>query len=180
MGLICVFLTYVFNYIADGGLEEFVHSFLRQPQHALGRPLHYLHTDGERRFDFYRSGEQNQRAHPSSPPQPPSLAPPQGSFHALPSVSFVVVDERKGQGDIQGVGSSRRRCPFPRFKCDHEIHPRRRPLGFKALNEVLTKDLTQHGFKSQVHTDSAVRTAWETGRHRLRKLLERSICLNRL
>lgn len=42
----CVFvLTNVFDDISDGGLEELVHGFLCQPQHPLGGPLHYVHTD---------------------------------------------------------------------------------------------------------------------------------------
>lgn len=43
---LCAFvLTNVFDDIRDGGLEELVHGFLRQPQHPLGGPLHYVHTD---------------------------------------------------------------------------------------------------------------------------------------
>lgn len=41
---VCVFLTDVLDNVVDGGLEEFVHGFLCQPQHPLGRPLHYVHT----------------------------------------------------------------------------------------------------------------------------------------
>lgn len=90
-----------------------------------------------------------------------SLAPPQGGLHTLSPVSLVVVDERKGQGDIEGVGSARRRRPFPRLERNGEVHPGCRPLGFKALDEVLTKNLAQHCFEGQVNTDGTVRTTWK-------------------
>lgn len=42
----CAFvLTDVFDDISDGRLEELVHGFLRQPQHPLRGPLHYVHAD---------------------------------------------------------------------------------------------------------------------------------------
>ena len=90
-----------------------------------------------------------------------SLAPPQGGLHTLAPVPLVVVDEREGQGDVEGVGPARRRRPFPRLERDGEVHPGRRPLGFEALDEVLAKDLAQHGLEGQVYTDGTVRTAWK-------------------
>ena len=99
--------------------------------------------------------------HTPPSPSPRSLALPQGGLHTLPSLSLVEVDEREGQGDVEGVGSARRRSPFPRLERDGEVHPGRRTLGLEALDEVLTEDLTQHGFKGQVHSDRTVRTAWK-------------------
>lgn len=90
-----------------------------------------------------------------------SLAPPQGCLHTLPPVPLVVVDEREGQGDVEGVGSAWRRRSFPRLKCDGEVNPGCRPPGFEALDEVLTEDLAQHGFEGQVYTDCAIRSTWE-------------------
>lgn len=87
-----------------------------------------------------------------------SLAPPQRGLHALSSVPLVVINERKGQGDVEGVGPARRRRPLPRLKCDGEVHPGCRTLGFEALDEVLAKDLTQHGFEGQIYTYGPVRT----------------------
>lgn len=92
-----------------------------------------------------------------------SLAPPQGGLHTLPPVPLVVVDEREGQGDVEGVGPARCRGPFPRLKCNGEVDPGCRPPGFEALDEVLAKDLAQHGFEGQVHADGTVRSAWERG-----------------
>ena len=90
-----------------------------------------------------------------------SLAPPQRGLHALPPVPLVVVDEREGQGDVEGVGSARRRRPLPRLERDGQVHPRRWTLGFEALDEVLAEDLAQHGFEGQVDADGTVRTAWK-------------------
>lgn len=75
---------------------------------------------------------------------------------------LVVVDEREGQGDVEGVGPAWRRRPFPSLKCDGQVHPRCWTLGLEALDEVLAKNLAQHGFKGQVNSDSAVRAAWKT------------------
>lgn len=75
---------------------------------------------------------------------------------------LVVVDEREGQGDVEGVGPARRRRPFPCLKCDGEVHPRCWTLGLEALDEVLAKNLAQHGFKGQVNSDGAVRATWKT------------------
>lgn len=109
-----------------------------------------------------------------APLSPHSLAPSQGSLHTLPSVPLVVVDERERQGDVEGVGPARRRCAFPRLKRDHEVHPGRWPLGFKALDEVLAKDLAQHGFEGQVDSDGAVGTAWR--KHRSYRNCRKCVC----
>lgn len=90
-----------------------------------------------------------------------SLAPPQGGLHTLAPVSFIVVDEREGQGDVEGVGPARRRRPFPCLERNGEVHPGCRPLGFEALDEVLAKDLAQHGFKGEVYPDGPVWAAWK-------------------
>lgn len=94
-------------------------------------------------------------------PSTHSLAPPEGSLHTLTPVSLIVVDEREGQGDVEGVGPARSRRPFPCFKCDGEVHPGCRTLGFEALDKVLSEDLAQHGFEGQVYANCAIRTSWE-------------------
>lgn len=76
-------------------------------------------------------------------------------------MSLIIVDEREGQGDVEGVGPARCRRPFPRLKCDGEVHPGRRPLGFEALDEIFAKDLAEHSFEGQVYSDGAVGAAWK-------------------
>lgn len=86
-----------------------------------------------------------------------SLAPPEGGLHTLTPVSLVVVDEREGQRDVEGVGPARGRRPLPRLKCDGEVHPGSRTLGLETLDEVLAEDLAQHGLEGQVHAHGSVR-----------------------
>lgn len=89
-----------------------------------------------------------------------SLAPPEGGLHTLAPVSLVVVDEREGQRDVEGVGPARGRRPLPGLKGDGEVHPGRRTLGLETLDEVLAEYLAQHGLEGQVHADGPVRAAW--------------------
>lgn len=77
----------------------------------------------------------------------------------MASVSLVVINEGEGQGDVEGVGSAGCRCSLPCFKCNGEIHPSGRAFGFEALDEVVAKDLTQHGLKSQVNTHCSIGAA---------------------
>lgn len=75
-------------------------------------------------------------------------------------MSLVVVDEREGQRDVEGVGPARGRRPLPRLKRDGEVHPGRRALGLETPDEVLAEYLAQHGLEGQVHADGPVRAAW--------------------
>lgn len=81
-----------------------------------------------------------------------SLAFPQGVLHAVTSEFLVVVDEGEGQGDVQGVGPVGSRCPLAGLERDHQIHPGRRTLDFKLLNEILPKYFTQQLLELVVHT----------------------------
>ncbi|TNN45656.1 hypothetical protein EYF80_044144 [Liparis tanakae] len=84
-----------------------------------------------------------------------------GVFHAVAPELLVVVDKGEGQVDIEGVGSIRGRRPLPRLKRNHQVHPGRRPLDLKLVNEILAKDLTQHLLKFIVNAEGAEGSAWE-------------------
>lgn len=98
-----------------------------------------------------------------------SLAPPEGGLHTLTPVSLVVVDEREGQRDVEGVGPARGRRPLPGLKRDGEVHPGGRTLGLETLDEILAENLAQHGLEGQVHADGPVRAAWRETSSRQRR-----------
>lgn len=50
-GWLRLLLTYMFDYVVDGWLEKFVHGFLGEPQHPLGRPLHDVHANEHKHGD---------------------------------------------------------------------------------------------------------------------------------
>lgn len=81
-----------------------------------------------------------------------SLAFSQGMFYTVTSEFLVVVNEGEGQGDVQGVGPVGSCRPLARLKRDHQIHPGRRALDFKLLNEIFPKYFTQELLELVVHT----------------------------
>ena len=89
-----------------------------------------------------------------------SLALAQGVFHTVASELLVVVDEGEGQVNVEGVGSVRSCCPFPRLKRYHQIHPGGRSLDLKLVDEILAKDLTQQLLKLIVDPKRTVGATW--------------------
>lgn len=92
-----------------------------------------------------------------------SLAFAQSMFNTVAPELLVVIDEGKGQINIEGVGSFWGCCSFPRLKCNHQVHPSSWPLDFKLVNEILAKDPTQQLLKFIVNPNRAIRATWETG-----------------
>lgn len=105
-----------------------------------------------------------------------SLAFAQGVFHTVAPEFLVVVDEREGQVNIEGVGSVGCCRPLPRLKRNHQVHPGSRPLDLKLVDEILPKDLTQQLLKFIVDPDRAIGTTW--GKERIMISNQIKTCCN--
>lgn len=87
-----------------------------------------------------------------------SLAFAQGIFHTVASELLIVVDEGEGQVDVEWVGSVRGCGSLPRLKRNHEVHPGSRPLDFKLVDEILTKNLTEQLLKLIIYPQRTIGT----------------------
>lgn len=90
-----------------------------------------------------------------------SLAFAKCVLHTVAPELLVVVNEGKGQVNIEGVGSIRGCCPLSRLKRNHQVHPGGWPLDLKLVDEILAKDLTQQLLKFIVNPNRAIGTTWE-------------------